>query len=83
MQINMYAFKTIQWVNIVSGCICGGYLLQTFAMPPQPQMQIAFTAQYTGKSVCQPVQRCGVNYTRSSHWLHWGNQLGTDNILLI
>ena len=49
------SFKTIQWVNIFSDCIWGSYVLQTFAMPPQPQMQLVFTAQYTGKSVWQLV----------------------------
>ena len=83
MQINMYVFQNNSIANVISDCIWGGYLLQTFAVPPQPQMQFAFAAQYTGKSVCQLVQLFGVNYIRSSHWFHWSNQLGTDNILLI
>ena len=51
-------------------------------MPPQPRMQFAFTAQYTGKSVCQLVQQFRVNYIRSLHWLHWSKYLVTIAILL-
>ena len=61
-----------QWVNcadcITDHAFVSCYILQTFAMPPQPWMQFDFTAQYTGKSVCQLVQWFRVNYIGSLHW---------------
>ena len=49
-------------------------------MVPQPRKQFAFTAQYTGKSVCQLVQQFRANYIGS--W-HWSRHLVTIVILLI
>ena len=77
-----------QWSLVAFICISDHafgscYLLQTFAMPPQPQMQFAFTAQYAGLSVCQLVQQPRVNYFRSLHWLDWSRHLITILILLI
>ena len=45
------SFKTIQWVDIIRLYLGWLFILQTFAMPPEPQMQFTLRTQYTGKSV--------------------------------
>ena len=73
-----------QWVNsancVTDYAFLSCYLLRTFAMLPQPRMQFAFTAQFTGKSVCQLAQQFRVNYIGS---LHWSKYLVKIFILLI